>query len=158
KFTVTAATGTLLKGSATGEFVGDNETQNITITLTQSGSISGTVTRNGSPVSGVSVTLTGSNFTLFAYSNASGQYQINGVPEGAYVVVAEDIVAGGRARAIGSIDTAGETDQADLALDSTAPTVVSTDPANNQSGVSNASTISVVFSEPMDSASLQGAF
>src|SRR5262249_3869485 len=104
------------------------------------------------------VTLDGNGISLFAITDSSGRFSIGGIPIGTYTLSAEDLAGGGKARVRGSIDAASEIDTYQLNLDSTRPQVLSTTPANGDVGVNNNSTIKVVFSEPMDSASLENAF
>jgi len=157
-YTIMARSGELLAGSASGNFTGDGETRNVTVPLTSSGRVTGTVNYNGNPAAGVSITLTGASYVLYSYTDGAGQFSILGVPLGAYTISAENLQSGGKARATGSIDFENDIKSHLLNLDAIAPSVQSTTPSNGSTAVPNDSTIHVVFSEPMAPASTQAAF
>ena len=158
KYTLMAKSGDLLTASASGTLTGDGETATVTLPLTASGTVQGAVLRNGVAASGVSITLKGSSYTLFAYTDDAGQFSIVGVPLGAYTLSAEDLLQGDKAREFGSIDFENDLNSHSMDLDGLAPQVLSTTPAAGTAGVANGSTILVVFSEPMDAVSTRAAF
>ncbi|HEY4432868.1 MAG TPA: carboxypeptidase-like regulatory domain-containing protein, partial [Candidatus Cybelea sp.] len=61
--------------------------------------LSGTVTKNGAPVSNVIVRVTGNSLKLKAVSDASGHFRFPPLPLGTYDITAEQGVLRGRVRA-----------------------------------------------------------
>ncbi len=163
-FTVTARTedatsGAVLAGSSSSAIVGDGPPPvDLIVAVAPSGTVEGIVTDpQSNPVDNVSLTLTAGSTDLFAFSDVAGGFRIDGVTPGSYTLNAEDFLGDRRARIFGVV-AEGETNTHTLVLDGTLPSVVSTDPAAGELDVPFDSTISIVFSELMDPASIQGAF
>src|SRR5947209_10237332 len=104
-FTVTASSAiTRLGGQGTGNLAADGQTVNVDITLTATGSITGTVFHFGgtNPASGVQVRLSNGLNTV---TDAQGHYRLDFVPVGSYSVDATDPSNGDRARSSTTISS-----------------------------------------------------
>src|SRR5204863_6879026 len=85
---------------------------------------------------------------IYTETDANGHFAFVGVPVGAFRVDLEDTLGSGIARRTGTV--AGDTLLGDIVLDEAAPTVQSMTPAVSAIGVPQATTVQVVFSEPID--------
>src|SRR6185312_1075913 len=91
-----------LGGQSTGSISSDGQSVNVTITLSATGSLSGTVFRSGgvTPVAGAAVRLSNGMNTV---TDAQGHYSLNFVPVGSYAVNVTDSAPGDRGTANATI-------------------------------------------------------
>ncbi len=123
-FSVTANSAiTRLGGQGNGNLPGDGQTVNVDITLTATGSITGTIFHFGgtSPVSGAQVKLSNG---LNASTDAQGHYRLDFVPVGSYTVDVTDPSNGDRARGGAAIVSQDQVVNVNLSLNGVGKVVV----------------------------------
>jgi len=108
---------------------------------------------------GVSLTLAGTSYS--ATSDAIGTFQIDGVPEGEYTLVAS--LSGYETTYVENIEVAPsdvvELEPFQMALEVDPPKVVATNPSDGQIDVTIVETtiVQIIFDQPMDPESVRGA-
>lgn len=123
-FTVTANSAiSRLGGQANGNLTSDGQTVNADITLTATGSITGTVFHFGgtTPAAGAQVRLSNGINTV---ADAQGHYQLNLVPVGTYTVDATDPTNGDRARSTATISSQDQVVTTNLILNGVGKVIV----------------------------------
>ncbi len=154
--------GNPLRGAAVGEITADGETDVISISLAESGSVSGIVVRpdGATPAPNTVVTVvTGSGFTFSSLTGADGAFTIEGIPLGGFRLRAEEPVSGGLAVAEDTITANQEViDAGTLVLDTTPLEVESIAPSPGAMLVPPDQPIVVRLTDPIDTWQLAANF
>ncbi len=149
--------GTLLSGTGSGELVADGDLLELAIELEPAGAFGARVLREGSltPAAGMAVELVGGAFRRYAATNTTGTFSFPDLAIRSWELVVTDPLGGGRLRFVISDLEAGETrDLGDLVLDESPPAVLAISPFDAAASVSPGTNIDVLFSEPVDPATV----
>ncbi|HXH06729.1 MAG TPA: carboxypeptidase regulatory-like domain-containing protein [Vicinamibacterales bacterium] len=151
-------TSTGLAGSASGPLAVAGGTVELRVTLQPAGAIRGRVLReSGEPAGGMALELTGGS-RRFGSTAADGTFRFRDLALGTYVLSVTDPLGAGIARAPATLAEQGvEIDLGDIALDEQPPRVVSLTPADGAMHVPVAQPIQILFSEPVDPATIDAS-
>ncbi|MEQ1870490.1 MAG: carboxypeptidase regulatory-like domain-containing protein, partial [Vicinamibacterales bacterium] len=150
-----------LRGSVSGALTpGDHEV--VRVVLEPTGRLSGrTVFLNGGPAAGVTVEAIlpvdgpAPDEHFFEVTDQNGQFDYPALPIGTYAVSFEDPLGSGIARR--TVVLTGDTDLGNIVLDDALPGVASVIPAAASVGVPRNTAVQIVFSEPVDAATVTQA-
>ncbi|MFZ1756163.1 MAG: carboxypeptidase regulatory-like domain-containing protein, partial [Caldilineaceae bacterium] len=149
-----------LGGSADGVLAASGGSASVTVVLQAAGSIAGRVLREDgtTPAPDMTITVRKSGSTRYGVSDGDGRFTFEDLPLGSYTISVEDPLGSGTASGSATVASQGQTaDAGDLRLDESYPSVVSITPASGSSGQPVTRTIEIVFSEPVDSATVNAA-
>jgi hypothetical protein len=160
-FTVEAEYGSgpsAIKASGSGTLENAGDVIELNMQLDAAGSVSGTVYKSdgSTPAAGAYVTLHGTpsqgdSFTLHTTADASGEFEFNIVRVGNFSLEILGKSTDGRKKYTGTLSQSGDAvDTGDIVLDDVNPTVTSVFPADGSLGIPLTTTITMNFSEKMD--------
>jgi hypothetical protein len=142
----------LLKGSAS-DLLNAGESKHVQIVLQPTGSLTADVqTESGGAAVGVIGEVVSGQRRFFAESGPNGSISFEALPTGDFKLTLEDPLGIGIARRLGTV--VGPVTLGVVRLDSSRPVVASITPAPAATGISHDSSVKVVFSEPVDAASV----
>ncbi|HEY3566741.1 MAG TPA: carboxypeptidase regulatory-like domain-containing protein [Thermoanaerobaculia bacterium] len=142
-----------LKGSAGGWLTQEGQIVELNVALQNSAAITGhTVLADGTtPAAQALVAVQAGGLTLTVYTDDAGAFTLSSIPLGSYLLVLEEHLGPGTREARGNLTANGQVlDLGTLVLDTVDPQVVGVTPAPGAVDVSRNATVTVRFSEPMD--------
>ena len=135
----------------------DDDEDHNTIYLQNSGDITGAVLLSDgtTPATGAIVAIQGGSTRLSQLADGDGVFLFEGLPLSAYTISILDPVTNGVAGRTAALDTNGQMiDLGTIVLDDDAPSIVSTEPSEDAVGEDPADSITIIFSELIDPASV----
>jgi len=147
----------LLAGSASSRLASSGQQLVLDVALEPSAALGGRVVREDgtTPAAGMAVEIVAAGVQRFGSTDADGSFHFDDVPVRPLELDVADPLGPGLARvAVTGLVASQTRDLGDVVLDESPPRVVSIAPADGAGNVPVRSTIKVVFSEPVDPASV----
>jgi hypothetical protein len=142
-----------LKGSLGGLLTQDGQIVELNVALQNSAAITGhVVLADGTtPAVQALAAVQAGGLTLTVYTDDTGAFTLSSIPLGSYLLVLEEHLGPGTREARGNLASNGQVlDLGTLVLDVVNPQVTSVTPAAGAVDVPRSATVTVRFSEPMD--------
>ena len=154
-------TGSLLRGSATGNISVDGATDNPVIQLADAGNVFGILVKPdgaGGTVAAPNVPVTASgSFMLSTLTDSSGAFRLEGLPLGDFSLRAEDPITNGLAIVSATMSTNGEElDIGTLELDIDPVAIAGVSPANGAIDIAPDTTVLITLTDPVTPNALPG--